>query len=235
MVFKGFPKEGIEFLNKIIINNSKEWLDANREEYERVIVGPNKAYIQEMGEHLQILVPTVKAIPKINKSLFKIYRDSRFHPTDPIKTKIGVILWQGAGHRMQSSSFYMHYEPQEIFVATGIRNFKPTLLSTYREYIQNDERRSELQSILDSLRAKGYSLPEAKYKRMPRDCDATDTNSHLYLMSSLYAYKTFKPNQTFHSEKIIDHNFKIHEETLPLHQWLYELTLHCDTEADTFR
>ena len=154
MHFNGFPKKGLTFLNKIIVNNSKEWLDVNREEYERVIVTPNKAYIEEMGEHLQALVPTIHAIPKTNKSLFRIYRDARFHLADPIKTCIGVIFWQGSGHRMQSSSFYMHYDPQEIFVATGIRNFKPTLLSTYREYIQSEERRTELHNILEALKAR---------------------------------------------------------------------------------
>ena len=49
MQFNGFPKEGLQFLDKIIINNSKEWLDANREDYERYIVAPNKAYEEEMG------------------------------------------------------------------------------------------------------------------------------------------------------------------------------------------
>ncbi|KYJ87613.1 DUF2461 domain-containing protein [Sulfurovum riftiae] len=233
--FAGFPKEGLDFLNQIIINNSKEWLDAHREEYERFIVTPNRAYVEEMGEHLQILVPTINAVPKTNKSLFRIYRDARFHLDDPIKTRIGIIFWQGGGHRMQSSSFYMHYDPFEVFVATGIRNFKPTLLSTYREYIQNDERRSELHNILEALQAKGYALPDPKYKRMPRGCDATDSHSYLYRMGAIYAYTTFPPDETFHSEAIIDRNFKIYEEMFPLQQWLYELTLHCDTSADVFR
>jgi len=235
MYFNGFPKRGLAFLNKIIVNNSKEWLDANREEYERVIVAPNKAYVEEMGEHLQILVPTINAIPNTNKSLFRIYRDARFHLNDPIKTRIGIIFWQGSGHRMQSSSFYMHYDPQEVFVATGIRNFKPTLLKTYREYIQNEERRTRLHTILEDLKTKGYMLPEAKYKRMPRECKAEDSNSYLYLMGAIYAYTTFTPNDTFHSEAIIDRNFKIYEDMLELQQWLYELTLHCDTEADVYR
>ena len=235
MHFNGFPKEGLQFLDKIIINNSKEWLDANREEYERVIVTPNKAYVEEMGEHLQILVPTINAIAKTNKSLFRIYRDARFHLNDPIKTRIGVIFWQGSGHRMQSSSFYMHYDPQEIFVAAGIRNFKPTLLSTYREYIQNEERRTELHNILESLKEKGYKLPEAKYKRMPRDCDKDDKYSYLYLMGAMFAYTSFVPDETFYSEKIIDRNFKVYEAMLALQQWVYELTLHCDTDADVFR
>ncbi|MDQ7043656.1 MAG: DUF2461 family protein, partial [Sulfurimonas sp.] len=41
MAFNGFPKEGLEFLSNIIINNSKEWLDAHKDEYEKHIVTPN--------------------------------------------------------------------------------------------------------------------------------------------------------------------------------------------------
>jgi len=235
MQFGGFSKEGLKFLNKIIANNSKEWLDANRPEYEKVIVNPNKAYVEEMGEHLQILVPTINAIPNTNKSLFRIYRDARFHLNDPIKTRIGIIFWQGGGHRMQSSSFYMHYDPQEIFVATGIRNFKPTLLKTYREYIQNDEKRTELHKILENLKSKGYKTPVAKYKRIPRDCNPDDTHSYLYLQGAIYAYMMFVPDTVFYSEAIIDRNFKIYEDMLALQQWVYELTLHCNTDADTYR
>ena len=235
MNFKGFPKEGLEFLSKIIVNNSKEWLDANRADYEKYIVEPNKAFVDEMGEHLQILVPNINAIPNTNKSLFRIYRDARFHLLDPIKTRIGIILWQGVGHRMQSSSFYMHYDPKEVFVASGVRNFKPTLLSTYREYIQNEQRRVELHNILQELKEKGYSIPDVKYKRMPRGCNKDDSHSYLYLMGAIFSYTTFKPNRTFHSKKIIDHNFKIYEDMFRLQQWVYELTLHCDTQADVYR
>ena len=64
MHFNGFPKEGLTFLNNIIINNSKEWLDEHREEYEKYIVAPNIDYVEEMGEHLQVLVPNIHAIPK---------------------------------------------------------------------------------------------------------------------------------------------------------------------------
>jgi uncharacterized protein (TIGR02453 family) len=228
--FSGFPKEGLDFLNQIILNNSKEWLDAHREEYERFIVAPNKAYVEEMGEHLQVLVPTIHAIPNTNKSLFRIYRDARFHLSDPIKTRIGIILWQGSGHRMQSSSFYMHYDPYEVFVAAGIRNFKPPLLKSYRAYIQNEARRRELHAIFENMKAEGFLLPEPKYKRMPRGCSADDSHSYLYLMGAVYAYTTFPPDKTFHSEAIIEKNFKTYEAMLPLQQWVYALTCYAESE-----
>ena len=213
-------------MDEIVTNNSKEWLDANRERYEKEIVTPNKAYVAEMGEHLQILVPTINAIPKINKSLFRIYRDARFHLADPIKERIGIIFWQGQTHRMQSSSFYMHYDSREVFVATGIRNFKPPLLATYREYIQNKDRRTELHNIVEDLKAKGYKLPEPAYKRYPRGFDKDDTHVYLSLFRSMYMYTTFIPDKTFHSEKIIYKNFKIYEEMMPLQEWVYGLTLY---------
>ena len=225
MHFNGFPKEGLKFLDEIITNNSKEWLDANRDRYEQFIVTPNKAYVEEMGEHLQILVPTINAIPKTNKSLFRIYRDARFHLDDPIKTRIGIIFWQGATHRMQSSSFYMHYDPQEVFVATGIRNFKPPLLAAYREYIQNEPKRAELHEILETLKEKGYRVPEPQYKRYPLDFNKDEPHAYLSLYRAMYAYTSFKPDLTFHSTKIIDKNFQIYEDMLPLQQWVYELTL----------
>lgn len=224
--FLGFPKEGITFLEKIILNNSKEWLDAHKSEYERYIVEPNKAYVEEMGEHLQILVPSIHAIPKVNKSLFRIYRDARFHLDDPIKERIGIIMWQGGGHRMQSSSFYMHYDPYEVLVAAGIRNFKPPLLHAYREYIKRDANRESLHTILEALKAKGYEVPEPEYKRLPAEFESEPSFGYMTRYRSMVALKRFKPDKTFHSEKIIERNFKVYEDLLPLQQWVYELTLY---------
>jgi hypothetical protein len=135
-------------------------------------------------------------------------------------------MWQGAGHRMQSSSFYMHYSKDEVFVAAGIRNFKPPLLASYREYIQDDIKRQELHQILENLKEKGYNIPEPKFKRYPRDTNPDDTHSYLYKMGAIYAYKSFKPDSIFFSEKIIDRNFKIYQDMFDLQQWVYEMTLY---------
>ena len=226
MNFKGFPKEGLDFLDEIIANNSKAWLDANRDRYEKYIVEPSKAYVAEMGEHLQILVPTINAIPKVNKSLFRIYRDARFHLADPIKERIGIIFWQGQTHRMQSSAFYMHFNSNEVFLATGIRNFKPPMLAIYREYIQDKTRRAELHKIVKGLQAKGYKLPEPAFKRYPKGFDKDDEHAYLSLFRSMYMYTTYKPHKVFHSEKVIYKNFKIYEDMMPLQEWVYGLSLY---------
>ena len=111
MIFRGFKKAGIEFLKELSQNNSKVWFEDHRHIWQREINEPNIDFIEEMGETLQILVPTIHFKPKVGGSLFKIYRDIRFSgDKTPMKSKIGLLFWQGKGHRMQSSSFYMHYD-----------------------------------------------------------------------------------------------------------------------------
>ena len=135
MKFNGFKKKGIEFLEELNKNNTKVWFEKNRHIWQQYINEPNIDFVEDMGETLQILVPTIKAKAKVGGSLFKIYRDVRFSKDKtPMKSKIGILFWQGLGHKMQSSCFYMHYDKDEYFIAAGIRNFKPVLLKTYREY-----------------------------------------------------------------------------------------------------
>ena len=177
-----------------------------------------------MGETLQILVPTINALPKVGGSLFRIYRDIRFSKDKtPMKSKIGLLFWQGKSHRMQSSSFYMHYDEHEYFIASGIRNFKPPLLKTYRNYIQDEKQRERLNQILKNLTAKGYSLPEPKYKRIAKNFNKDDKFAYLTLFGAMYAYKTFKIDETFFSVTLLDRAFEIYSDMLDLQQWVYEM------------
>ena len=226
MKFNGFKKEGIEFLKKLEKNNSKVWFEDNRYIWEEQILTPNKAFIEDMGETLQILVPTIKALPKVSGSLFKIYRDVRFSKNKtPMKDKIGLLFWQGLGHRMQSSSFYMHYTKESYFVAAGIRAFKSPLLKTYRNYIKNEKNRESLHQILENLKQKGYDSTQPKYKRVPKDFKGDESHLYLTQFDSLFAYKEYEIGEIFFSIELLDKLFLIYSDMLELQQWVYEMTL----------
>jgi len=225
-MFAGFPAETIPFLSEIILHNDKEWFEANKARYRRAIFEPTAAYVTEMGEHLQILVPTIHAVPKVNHSLFRIYRDARRHPVRPIKERIGMIFWQGAGHRMSSSSFYMHFDTHEVFLAAGIRTFKPPMLARYRDYIRHDTHREELHAILSTLEKRGYHLPQPHYKRLPREFDPKMTHDHLARLGGVFVHTTHPIDEVFHSPELIDRHFAHFETLLPLQQWVYRMSNH---------
>ncbi len=229
MYFDGFPKKSLGFLKTLRKNNTKEWFENHRSEYDKLILEPSRAFVTEMGEHLQALVPTINAVPKINGSLFRIYRDIRFSKDKtPIKSRIGIIFWQGNGKRMQSSSFYLHFSPDELFFAAGIRGFSQEMLKNYRKYIAVEKNRKALHDITEKLKQKGYLLPEPRYKRYPKGLSKDDRYAELYLLSSIYAYKIFKPEKYLYSKKLVDKAYGLYEEMYDLHQWVYEMTLNAD-------
>lgn len=225
MLFDGFKEEALAFLDEIKHNNTKEWFENNRHRWEEHILIPNKAYVEEMGEHLIALAPLIRAEAKSRGSLFRIYRDTRFSKDKtPIKTKIGIMFWQGSGHRMSSACFYMQYKTNEIFLGTGTRVFKTPLLKKYREYIQIEKNAKALHDIIQSLKNKGIELNEPHYKRLPAGFEEDNPYAYLARYNGLFAYKTFKPNKTFHSKRIINYNFKFYDETLDLFNWIYNFT-----------
>ncbi len=231
MQFTGFKKEGIEFLKELKQNNSKEWFELHRYIWEKNILKPNISFIKDMGETLQILVPTINALPKVGGSLFRIYRDIRFSKDKtPLKSKIGLLFWQGRAHRMQSSSFYMHYDENEYFIASGIRAFKPPLLKGYREYIQDIRQREKLHHILQKLISKGYSLPETKYKRVPQIFDKSDKFIYLTLFGAIFAYKIFKIDDIFFTQEFLDKAFCAYSDMKDLQQWVYDMETYISTQ-----
>ncbi len=222
MNFNGFSKKGIEFLKEVEKNNTKEWFETHRHIWQKEIRDVSSSFVLEMGETLQILVPNINFEPKVGKSLFKIYRDTRFSKDKtPIKSKIGHIFWQGNGHKMQSSSFYIHYNKDTYFIASGIRAFKPELLKKYREYIKNKNHSYELQNILKGIERKGYKLPDDKYKRVPKEFDDDFSFKDLTLYKSLFAYKEFTLDEIFFSPKIIDRCFNIYKDLYSLHRYIF--------------
>lgn len=227
MEFKGFDKKTLLFLKAIRENNNKEWFEAHRNEYENYILNPSRAFVEEFGEHLMALEPTIHAEPKINKSLYRIFRDTRRMGANkaPLKSRIGFIFWQGSGRRMQSSSFYLHFSPDELFVSVGVRWFLKPMLDAFREYIKDSRKREELNKLLHSLMDKGYSLIEKGYKRFPRGVNADMMYSHLFLYKGMATYKILDPKLIEDGDKLIDTLYNIYEDMLPLQQIVYEISL----------
>jgi len=227
--FKGFDKKTLLFLDSIRKNNNKEWFSAHKDEYETLILNPSRSFVTEMGEHLQALVPTINAIPKINKSLYRIYRDSR-RPNaiaQPIKERIGIIFWQGNTKRMQSSSFYMHFSPEELYVATGVRWFEKPMLDAFRETIKNATKRAGLAHILEDIKAKdkGYTHLEKGYKRYPKGFTADMRHADLSLYKGMATYKILDPHLIEDGDRLINTLYKVYEDMLPLQQFMYDVSL----------
>lgn len=222
--FEGFPKASVKFFTDLAQNNTKAWFEAHREDYENNVVLPAEQFVAAMGARLQKLSPEVNADPRVNRSLFRLNRDTRFSKDKtPYKTHMGIMFWEGSRPRMECSCYYMHLEPPKLMLGIGLYQFTPELLEVYRGACVHPQHGPALAKIAKQLEAKGYALGGKFYKKVPRGFDADHPNAELLLHNGMHAGLETKIPAEFYSPKLLDHCFAHYKNMSPLHKWLVEV------------
>ena len=118
--FTGFPREGVAFLRKLKRNNTREWFNEHKSEYEEMVKLPMQSLIVSLRPHFERFAPEIEANPK--RSLFRIYRDTRFSKDKtPYKTHAAAhFVVRGTSKGLVGSGYYVHIEPGECFIGGGI-------------------------------------------------------------------------------------------------------------------
>ena len=219
--FKGFSEEFITFFENLQQNNSKDWFEKNRKDYEQSVMHPAREFVEEMGKKLRKIAPSIQAIPKINKSLFKINRDIRFSKDkSPYKTYMGIWLWEGNRKRMECSGFYLHVEDKRLMIGVGIKMFPKPLLDHYRRAVADNKFGAELKKVVKEVSDKGYVVNGKHYKKVPRGYDANHPNAEFLPYNGLTAGIEETIPKAFFSAAIIDYAYSHYRHMLPIHRWL---------------
>jgi uncharacterized protein (TIGR02453 family) len=224
--FAGFPRECVEFYAQLARNNNKAWFDEHKPDFEKYVMDPARSFVFEMGTLLSAISPKVIADPRVNKSIFRAYRDTRFsRDKTPYKTHLGIFFWEGKLAKMDCPGFYFHLEPPSFFLGAGNHCFSPKLLETYRDSVVDPKHGPALVKAVKKLTAKdGYSIGGRHYKKLPRGYQADGLAAELLLHNGLYAaYEAGMPEELY-SAKILDVCFAIFKEMAPIHNWLVEMT-----------
>ena len=150
--FPGFPQRTFEFLAALSRNNTKEWFDAHRGDYKDFYVAPAVALASALRPHLWAISPTVKVEPRINGSLLRINRDTRFSRNKaPYRTHIDLVFWEGERRGFDSPSFLFRLEPNTLTIGAGIVHLGKDALAKYRAAVANPELAESLRSIVREL------------------------------------------------------------------------------------
>ena len=224
--FQGFSKETIEFFYNLRKNNNKDWFGRHKKEFEAYVMEPSRAFIVALGKRLRSLSPDIIAVPRVNKSLFKIHRDIRFSPDkSPFKTHLGIFFWEGNRPRMECSGFYFHLEPPKLILAVGLYVFPRQLLDHYRRWIVHPEYGKELSSLLKKiLQIKGLELGGQHYKRVPAGYDPSHPNAKLLLHNGLYLGQETELPDELYSSRLLEYCWKKYRPLAPLHRWLVSMS-----------
>ena len=194
------PTPYLDFLKELANNNSKEWMDANRDWYQKV----RGEFIEDVGELLESITAWEPALTafKAKDCVFRQNRDIRFSAyIAPYKTNFAAYFSTG-GIKYYGPGYYLHLQPGESFIAGGIWMPPADVLKKIRQEI--DYSGEELTKILNEPTFKKHfsSLEGEQLKTSPRDYDA----EHPYI--DLLRYKSFIVSTPLADKDISSGNFK---------------------------
>lgn len=223
--FRGFPQKCITFYRNLADNNNTVWFNSHRKDFEDFVLAPARSFVTEMGKRLLSIAPGINADPRVNHSLFRINRDTRFSKNkSPYKTNLALWFWEGSGPRLETSGFYVHMEPEMLMLCVGIYRFPKPLLEKYREYVVHSKHGTTLAKALDKVMASGpYSIGGGSYKRVPRGYDPSHKYAALLLHDGLYAGVELAIPGEFFSHEFLDYCFERFNQMHPIHTWLMNL------------
>jgi uncharacterized protein (TIGR02453 family) len=223
--FTGFPDEGLTFFRELALHNYKSWFDAHRDDFDRYVMIPARALVIALGERFNKLTPGINADPRINQSIFRINRDTRFsRDKTPYKTHLAMVFWQGAGPRMERPSFYLHIDPEKVLLGGGIYMFPSYTLTPYRQALVDPMYGPALAKAVQAVTGAGFVIGGRHYKKTPRGFDPDHENAALLLHNGLYAGREMAHPVELHSEDFPDFVISRYEHMLPLHDWLVAFT-----------
>jgi len=194
------PFATIAFLEDLRQNNTREWFAENRHFYDHVIIPAMTEILAAIHDGIKDIFPDYLAIPKVNKSFYRINRDLRFgKDKSPYKTQFGMLIYRR--RRKDSPFFYLHFAPEECFWTCGWYQPSPEAISIWREMVSEPKLNKKIGQLLDSARQQKYLVNEPKLKRMPREYkEARVANPELLRHKGIYIHQERPPGSWLEEE-----------------------------------
>jgi len=222
--FSGFPAETINFLSAIRANNNKPWFVEHKPDYESYFMRPAREFVVAMGERLRELSPEVVADPRVNKSIFRIYRDVRFsQDKTPYKTHLTLLFWVGEGSKLENPGYYFHLDAENLMIGGGIYQFAKPMLKAYRDAVVDPVLGPALNQLITNLKGKGYDVGYQTYKRVPRGYAPDHQYADLLRYSGFTMGIDLGLPETLQAPTLIDTCFEIYRHAQPMIDWLQQV------------
>jgi len=91
--FNGFSPLAPAFFERLAVNNTKAWFEDHRDEYQELLLEPLKLLVSELADTMLALDPALITIPAVDKTISRIYRDTRFSRNkSPYKTCLWITF-----------------------------------------------------------------------------------------------------------------------------------------------
>jgi uncharacterized protein (TIGR02453 family) len=221
--FEGFSAETVFFLKNLKENNNREWFLARKKDYSKKVLQPAAIFVLEMGEMLQKISPGVQADPKVNRSICRINRDTRFaNVQEPYRTFLGIWFWEGIRKTKDSPGYYFELRPEQLYLSAGIQIFSRKAQHLFRKVVVDSKSGAELTKMINKIKENpDYKINEAYYKNIPEGYKINDEQQKdLIRFNGLLVSTEMSIPPELYNKNLLKLVFNIYKDWSPLYNWL---------------
>ena len=126
--------EAISFLRNLAKHNDREWFAPRKADFEALLKEPMLAIVRKVTDAMTEFAPD--HVRPAEKSLFRIYRDTRFsHDKRPYKTHVAA-WWTHTGlDKTSGAGYYFQVSPKGVVIAAGAYMPEKEQLAAIRHWL----------------------------------------------------------------------------------------------------
>jgi uncharacterized protein (TIGR02453 family) len=202
--FDGFSRNTLRFLKGLEVNNNKTWFEAHRRDYEEYVLGPLRNLVIDLEEFMLEIDPYFEIAPVVNKTISRIYRDTRFSKDkSPFRSTVWITFKnQSRDWTTLVSGYFFELSLNSYRYGMGFYNAAPAIMSKFREMIDT-EPKEFLQAISFFSKQKTFVLEGDKYKKI-FDKNKPKEIQDWYQRKNLYLVCNRKIDDILFSSKLVD-------------------------------
>ena len=166
MAFAGLARGMPDFLRRLRENNSRDWFEAHRAEYQSVCVTPMLDLVAALAPLCEALDPPHRAEARLNGSLRRIHRDTRFsRDKTPYHDHLHLIFWTGS-HPTRSAGIHLVFGADGFGMGAGYWAFEGDALESFRDGLCDPAPAAALEAALGRMAAFGM-VPDPPVLKKP--------------------------------------------------------------------
>ena len=134
-----FSAQNFDFLIENRFNNSKEWFHEHKDIYNEYVLKPLTELSVAMGDTIALMDERIVTIPKINKTISRIYRDTRFSKDKSLfRESMWLTFKRDKKEFPHYPEFFVVMNPQMLFFGCGYYWMEPKTMDKVRELVLAD-------------------------------------------------------------------------------------------------
>jgi len=136
--FHGFSPETLEFLKNLKKHNEKSWFDAHKPAYETHVLGPLRELVLALGDFMLTIDPDFEVTPAVNKTISRIYRDTRFSKDkSPFRSSLWITFKRPGKEWQNAPAYFFEIAPEDYRYGMGFYCAATASMSRLRRMIDD--------------------------------------------------------------------------------------------------